>query len=227
MRSVSSTCAGSPEPIRPATYLTSGEYATTRRSRARSSPRCPCSAATGPAARSLSRWFPGFLQSATRADGRSRTRSEGARTLPECRPGSSRWWRGRASPGSTRRSAPPSSRWVANEWRRAWGWAVRGQRRNPGRGLARPGAQPAAHVRGAERAARTSRGTARRAPHGPSSASAGRRGPDSARARARACSPTGTIRVLPPLPSTRTVSASKSSAVDVSSTSSSARRPEA
>src|SRR5436190_12756470 len=38
MRSASSTCAGRPEAIRPATYLTSGEYATTRRSRARGSP---------------------------------------------------------------------------------------------------------------------------------------------------------------------------------------------
>src|SRR5216684_4661961 len=35
MRSASSTCAGRPEPIRPATYLTRGEYATTSRSRAR------------------------------------------------------------------------------------------------------------------------------------------------------------------------------------------------
>ena len=35
MRSASSTWAGSPEIIRPATYLTSGEYATTSRSRAR------------------------------------------------------------------------------------------------------------------------------------------------------------------------------------------------
>src|SRR5205809_226766 len=38
MRSASSTCAGRPEAIRPATYLTSGEYATTSRSRARSPP---------------------------------------------------------------------------------------------------------------------------------------------------------------------------------------------
>src|SRR5690349_3401083 len=38
MRSPSSTCEGRPAAMRPATYLTSGEYATTRRSRARSSP---------------------------------------------------------------------------------------------------------------------------------------------------------------------------------------------
>src|SRR3712207_3560256 len=38
MRSDSSTWAGSPDAIRPETYLTSGEYATTSRSRARSSP---------------------------------------------------------------------------------------------------------------------------------------------------------------------------------------------
>src|SRR3954454_2431641 len=38
MRSASSTCAGSPDAMRPDTYLTSGEYATTRRSRACSSP---------------------------------------------------------------------------------------------------------------------------------------------------------------------------------------------
>src|SRR4051794_13092310 len=38
MRSASSTWAGRPEAIRPETYLTSGEYATTRRSRACSSP---------------------------------------------------------------------------------------------------------------------------------------------------------------------------------------------
>src|ERR1700740_705462 len=37
MRSASSTCPGSPEPMRPATYFTSGEYATTSRSRSRSS----------------------------------------------------------------------------------------------------------------------------------------------------------------------------------------------
>src|SRR5215211_7063994 len=35
MRSASSTCEGIPDDRRPATYLTSGEYATTRRSRAR------------------------------------------------------------------------------------------------------------------------------------------------------------------------------------------------
>src|SRR5215208_3941869 len=38
MRSASSTCAGRPEAMRPATYLTRGEYATTRRSRAAWSP---------------------------------------------------------------------------------------------------------------------------------------------------------------------------------------------
>src|SRR3954453_3887897 len=38
MRSASSTCAGRPEAMRPATYFTSGEYATTRRSRAAWSP---------------------------------------------------------------------------------------------------------------------------------------------------------------------------------------------
>src|SRR3954466_14844180 len=38
MRSASSTCAGRPEAMRPATYFTSGEYATTRSSRARVSP---------------------------------------------------------------------------------------------------------------------------------------------------------------------------------------------
>src|SRR5690242_1241324 len=38
MRSASSTCAGSPEDMRPATYFTSGEYATTSCSRARSEP---------------------------------------------------------------------------------------------------------------------------------------------------------------------------------------------
>ena len=38
MRSESSTCAGRPLDMRPATYLTSGEYARTSRSRARSSP---------------------------------------------------------------------------------------------------------------------------------------------------------------------------------------------
>src|SRR3954452_23959014 len=38
MRSDSSTCAGRPEAMRPDTYFTSGEYATTSRSRARSSP---------------------------------------------------------------------------------------------------------------------------------------------------------------------------------------------
>src|SRR3954449_8233821 len=38
MRSDSSTCAGSPLAIRPATYLTSGEYASTSRSRACVSP---------------------------------------------------------------------------------------------------------------------------------------------------------------------------------------------
>ena len=38
MRSASSTCAGRPEDMRPATYLTSGEYATTSCSRARSDP---------------------------------------------------------------------------------------------------------------------------------------------------------------------------------------------
>ena len=37
MRSDSSTCEGSPLDMRPATYLTSGEYAITRRSRAFSS----------------------------------------------------------------------------------------------------------------------------------------------------------------------------------------------
>src|SRR4051794_17811401 len=35
MRSASSTCAGRPVDMRPATYFTSGEYASTRRSRAR------------------------------------------------------------------------------------------------------------------------------------------------------------------------------------------------
>src|SRR3954467_2934206 len=38
MRSASSTCAGKPDAMRPATYFTSGEYATTRSSRARASP---------------------------------------------------------------------------------------------------------------------------------------------------------------------------------------------
>src|ERR1700750_985197 len=38
MRSASSTCAGRPEDIRPATYLTSGEEATTNCSRALSEP---------------------------------------------------------------------------------------------------------------------------------------------------------------------------------------------
>src|SRR3954464_3970419 len=42
MRSASSTWVGRPEAIRPATYLTSGEYATTSRSRARSSPLARC-----------------------------------------------------------------------------------------------------------------------------------------------------------------------------------------
>ena len=38
IRSESSTCAGRPLDMRPATYFTNGEYARTRRSRARSSP---------------------------------------------------------------------------------------------------------------------------------------------------------------------------------------------
>ena len=38
MRSASSTWAGRPDDMRPATYLTSGEYATTSCSRARGSP---------------------------------------------------------------------------------------------------------------------------------------------------------------------------------------------
>ena len=44
------------------------------------------------------------------------------RRLRGCRARSSRGRRGRASPERERRSAPPSSRWVANEWRSRCGW---------------------------------------------------------------------------------------------------------
>ena len=101
------------------------------------------------------------------------------------------------------------------------------ERRRPALGDARPGAQPPADVRvlsrrpvfernsGSRCAAASPRRAQRRA----------RRARGSARARASACSPTGTSRVLPPLPSTRTVSASKSTAPTSRLTSSSARRP--
>ena len=99
------------------------------------------------------------------------------------------------------------------------------ERRGMGCRLARPGAQPPPDVGGAEPAARL-REEQRARSRVARRSSAGR-----PRARYRsiarsACSPAGTIRVLPPLPSTRTDSESKSTDSRSSETSSSARSPE-
>ena len=89
---------------------------------------------------------------------------------------------------------------------------LRERRRAPWR--ARPGAQPPPHVRGAQPP--TGLGEEQRLPlsRRPSPRSIAQRRPRALevarRSRRSACSPTGTNRVLPPLPSTRTVSASKS-----------------
>ena len=50
-----------------------------------------------------------------------------------CSAGWSRGWRGRAAPGSTRRSAPAPSRWVAKAWRSACGVARSGRPSRPRR----------------------------------------------------------------------------------------------
>ena len=52
---------------------------------------------------------------------RSTPPSAGGRSRA-CTARSSRGRRGPAAPGRLRRSAPPSSMWVANEWRSRWGW---------------------------------------------------------------------------------------------------------
>src|SRR2546421_12233680 len=91
MRSDSSTWPGNPELIRPATYLTSGEYATTSLSRARSSPvllyllqRSWSSIALTLVSRAL----PPLM--ARPADALGRRRTSAAATRPECIPGWSR-----------------------------------------------------------------------------------------------------------------------------------------
>ena len=85
---------------------------------------------------------------ATPAGGSGCTGGAAARTLPECRSGSSRRWHGRAAPGS--RAGPPRLR--------AGGWqtsaAGHAGRRPPRQArVAQPRPQPAAHVRGRQAAA--------------------------------------------------------------------------
>src|SRR5918999_6145478 len=99
MRSDSSTCAGRPEDIRPATYFTSGEYATTSCSRARSEPddlyfrHRSLSSIALTLVSSVAPW------PFTPGDGCAHTQRAGALTLPECRPGSSIWRHAPAAPG--------------------------------------------------------------------------------------------------------------------------------
>ena len=104
-----------------------------------------------------------------------------------------------------RRSAPPSSRWVAKECRSVCGVAPGGV---PARVVHAAQAPP--EVRRAEPAAalrEEDRALARLAPRAPAAAGRARGRRSSAR---HACSPTGTTRSLPPLPCTRSSSASKS-----------------
>ena len=145
MRSDSSTCAGSPEPMRPATYLTSGEYATTKRSRARSSPvalyrlqRSWSSIALTLVSSSLAP-----VLAAKRADASLRMPAGVAPTLPECKPESWRCWRGRAAPGSPAgRRRPPE-----DGWRRSGAGRADGRLRAPERS-GRPAAPTCAAAAG-------------------------------------------------------------------------------
>ena len=174
-------------------------------------PPSPLALVAAPEVLQLDRFDVGFQRRLpTPADGCVRTPISAARTLPECRPASSRWRRGRAAPGSSagprrrpagasRRSAAARAGDGAPATRRAPGVPTRaaggGRRRSTGAG-------------------RTSRGTA------PASRSARRQRrpparPGSGRSPRSAGSPAGTKRVLPPLPSTRTCSPSKSIDADV------------
>ena len=129
----------------------------------------------------------------------------------------------RACPSSsctTRTSAPPSSRWVANECRSVCG-EISSRDAGPlgGRPQHRPGALPrqpaAAGVE--EQRRRAAPGRRPRAPAG-----RGRGRPSTA---SRAYEPTGTTRSLPPLPRSRTVPASRSRSSTSRPTASEIRAP--
>ena len=129
----------------------------------------------------------------------------GAGNQGACRPASSRCSRGRAIPA--RRAGPGSIRAGAS---RTNGGTCAGARARPG-----PAAAPSPRRAPARRAARAARRAcptnsaarrSRRAPRAPSA---------SARCASTACRPTGTMRVLLPLPSTRTVRSRRSTSVEI------------
>ncbi len=143
MRSASSTCEGSPDAIRPATYLTRGEYATTRRSLAlfvalvlAAAPELPQLDCLDVGLHRPSRNSRRLRGQATRGTIRHageslRTRVAAARAPRACRSGWSRCSSARAAPGSSAGRRPP----------RAGGWrtsaAARAGRRARRRAVSR------------------------------------------------------------------------------------------